>query len=293
VASNKRQRKKSNQAARRAALEAAYKQQQRKRQFLNAGGLVVGVLLLGLLLVFITGRGDDTAKASTSTSVAKTSSSAPPKTLASVAEVPPGKTIKGDTPCPKPNGEERASMFDKAPPLCIDPAKAYRAVFTTSAGVIRVDLDTKRTPMTTNNFAVLARYGFYNGSSFQRTDPSIEIIQGGAPNTQSISDPGPGYTIKDEGGKFAYTEGDLVMARSSGPDSGGAQYFFAAGPKTSNLDSSGTYVTFGKVKEGLDVLKSVLASHVDCPKAAARGASCLGGAPQPPVEVKTITIEET
>lgn len=288
MASNKRQRKKTNQAARRAALEAARKRQQRKRQLLNLGGIALGVLLLGALIAFIASRGGDDGD----NAAAPTTTAGPPATLATLPPVPPGREIKGDTPCPKPTGEERASKFEKAPPMCIDPAKTYRAVFTTSAGIVKVNLDTKRTPATANNFVVLARYGYYTGSSFQRTDTSLEIIQGGSPNTQSISDPGPGYTIKDEGGKFTYTEGDLVMARSSGADSASAQYFFSAGPKTSSLDSQGTYVTFGKVVEGLDVLKKVLASHVDCPPDDGGGGSCLGGAPQPPVKVETVTIEE-
>jgi len=289
VASNKRQRKKSNQAARRAALEAARKRQHRKRQVLNLGGLALGVLVLAALIAFIAGRGKDSSSSAATSSTTATTKA---ETLETVPPVPAGREIKGDTPCPKPTGEARATKFAKAPPMCIDPAKAYRAVFTTSAGVVKVNLDTKRTPSTVNNFAVLARYGYYDGSSFQRTDPSIDIIQGGAPNTQSISDPGPGYTIKDEGGKFTYAEGDLVMARSQGADSGSAQYFFSAGPKTAGLDAQGTYVTFGKAAEGLDVLKKVMASHVDCPADPSGGGSCLGGAPQPPVKVDTIAIEE-
>ena len=284
MATGKRQRKKENQAARRAALEAARRRQRRKRQLLNLGGMMIGVVLLAALLVFLAGRGDEGSAAP------PTTTSAPPVTLAALPPVPPGRAIKGDTPCPKPTGEERASSFEKAPPLCIDPAKKYQAVFTTSAGVVKVDLNTARTPQTTNNFVVLARYGYFNGTSFSRTDPSIDIIQGGAPN-QTLADPGPGYTIKDEGLPFTYTEGDLVMARSEAPDSASAQYFFSAGPATANLNADGSYVVFGKVVEGLDVLKKVLASHVDCPDP--DDPSCLGGAPQPPVEVETVTIEET
>lgn len=297
MASTKRQRKKENHEVRRAALEAARKRQQRKRQLLNFGGLGVGVLLLALVLVFVAGRGgdvDDEAATTTSTTAAKD----PAKELVSAPPVPAGRAITGDTPCPKPTGEARASKFEKAPPTCIDPAKAYRAVFTTSAGVIKANLDTKRTPQTVNNFVVLARYGYYDGSSFQRSEPSIDIIQGGAPNTQSISDPGPGYTIADEGGKFtSYAEGDLVMARTGEPNSASAQYFFSAGPKTTSLGSQGTYVTFGTTVEGLDVVKKVLASHVPCPPAAtsrtASASACSGGAPQPPVVVQTVTIEES
>lgn len=269
MASNKRQRKKTNQAARRAALEAARKRQQRNRKLRNLAGLVFGVLLLAALIAFFASRGDDSETAS------------PPTTTTT-----PGK----DTPCPKPTGEPRTLKFEKAPPMCIDPAKTYRAVFTTSAGVVKANLDTKRTPMTTNNFVVLARYGYYSATSFHRTEPSIDIIQGGSPNTNTAADPGPGYTIQDEGGKFTYTEGDLVMARSSGPNSASAQYFFSVGPNTKGLDAQGTYVTFGKVTEGLDVLKKVLATHTPCPTPPPPG--CNGGSPQPPVTVESVAIEE-
>ena len=124
-------------------------------------------------------------------------------------------------------------------------------------------------------------------SGIHRTDPSIDIIQGGAPTTQDAADPGPGYTIPDEGGTDrSYAPGDLVMARGSGEDSAGGQFFFAAGPNAARLDDQGTYVTFGKVTEGLDVVEAILASHVADPS------SVLGGRPDPSVTVTSVTIEE-
>ena len=80
-----------------------------------------------------------------------------------------------------------------------------------------------------NNFVVLARYHYYDGSAVFRADRSIEILQGGAPTTNTASDPGPGYTIADECGPFTYVAGQLVMARTAQPDSAGAQFFFTAG----------------------------------------------------------------
>lgn len=287
MASTKRQRKKENQAARRAALEAARRRQKRKRQLLNVGGLVVGVLLLALLLVFVAGRGDDDEE------------DAPTSAIAKAKPVEAGRTIRGDTPCPKADGsEERATSFEKPPPMCIDVSRQYTAVFDTSEGRVEVKLDAANAPVTTNNFVVLSRYHYYDGSAMHRTEPSIDIVQGGAPSTQSASDPGPGYTIKDEGafssdpatggvkGPYTYTEGDLVMARSSGPNTTGAQYFFAAGPNVSSLDAQGTYHKFGKVAEGLDVIKKVLALHVEDP-------ATQEGGPSKVVTVKKITIEET
>lgn len=204
-------------------------------------------------------------------------------------ETTPGDEITGKTPCPKTDGtEKRVTTFEQAPTLCIDPAKTYTATFDTSEGTVVVELDTKKTPNTVNNFVVLSRYKYYDGSYIFRTDPSLDIIQGGG---QDNTD-GPGYVIEDEGNQFTYTEGDLVMARSSGPNSGGGQFFFVTGPKASVLDyregdptSQGTYVTFGKVTEGLEVTKAILALS--------EGEGSLGGAPSRPVQIRTVTITES
>lgn len=218
-------------------------------------------------------------------------------TPATAAPPGPGASIDGETPCPPADGSaERTTAFSAAPPMCIDPATPYTAVFTTNQGTVRVALDGSAMPSTTNNFVVLSRYGYYDGTAIFRTDPSIDIIQGGAPTTNSPSDPGPGYTIPDEGGEFDFTSdpngsgpftyapGQLVMARSQGPDSSGAQFFFTVGPNAANLDAYGTYLVFGEVVEGLDVLEQILALHVP-------GGS-LGGAPSEPVVVESVTIEE-
>lgn len=212
----------------------------------------------------------------------------------------PGATIDGETPCPPADGTaERTTSFAAAPPMCIDPATPYTAVFTTNKGVVRVELDGAAMPSTTNSFVVLARYGYYDDTAIFRTDTSIDILQGGAPTTNSPSDPGPGYTIPDEGGEFDFTSdpngrgpftyqpGQLVMARSQGPDASGAQFFFTAGPNSANLDQYGTYLVFGEVTEGLDVLQQILALHVPDPTG-----QMPGGGPSEPVVIESVTIEE-
>ena len=194
----------------------------------------------------------------------------------------PGRSITGTTPCPASDGsEERATTFEQAPDTCIDSAKTYKAVFDTTEGTIEVALDVKNTPNTVNNFVVLSRYKYFDTSYIFRTDPSLDIIQGGgASNTD-----GPGYTILDEGTGYAYSAGDLVMARSSAENSGGGQFFFVTGPNASVLDSQGTYVTFGKITKGLEVAQAILALN--------EGSGDLGGAPSRPVQVKTVTIVES
>ena len=162
---------------------------------------------------------------------------------------------------------------------------------------MRFALHTQQVPSTVNNFVTLARWGYYNGTLLFRTDPSIDIIQGGSPHTNSPSDPGPGYTIPDEPpftvdpatnslvGPYRYQAGQLVMARSAGHNSAGAQFFITTGPRVSLLDSQGTYVVFGNTDaSGLAVAQSIIGLHVP-------GGS-LGGAPSREVVVNSVSIEE-
>jgi cyclophilin family peptidyl-prolyl cis-trans isomerase len=217
----------------------------------------------------------------------------------SVASVPPppaGETVDGQTPCPATDGSTpRATEFAQVPPMCIDPTITYTATFVTNYGDVVVELNTAELPETVNNFVVLARYGYYDDTSLFRTAPSIAIIQGGAPHTNSPSDPGPGYTIADEADGFTYQVGDLAMARTAAPDSASAQFFFSAGPATANLDGEpgnpdgsgrGTYVVFGRTLDGLDVLEEILGLHVEDPQ-------LNGGGPGFEVLIETVRIEES
>ena len=201
--------------------------------------------------------------------------------------------------CPPPDGSgPRYFDFEGPQPMCIDPGARYVAVFDTSEGEMRFELTAADTPGTVNNFVTLARWGYYHHTLLFRTDPSIDIIQGGSPHTNSASDPGPGYTIPDEPafdvdpatgqltGPYRYEAGQLAMARSSGPDSAGAQFFITTGPNASRLDSQGTYVVFGSTDAaGLAVAQSIIGLHV--------AGGSLGGAPSRPVIVRSVTIEET
>ena len=202
------------------------------------------------------------------------------------------------TGCPAADGSSpRTIDFDGPQPMCIDPEAGYVAVFDTSEGEMRFELTASDTPLTVNNFVTLARWGYYDGTRLFRTDPSIDIIQGGSPHTDSASDPGPGYTIPDEPafeedpdgrltGPYRYQPGQLVMARSAGRDSAGAQFFLTTGHDTALLDTQGTYVVFGRTDDpGLEVAQSIIGLHVDTGN--------MGGAPSRDVTVRSVTIEET
>ena len=197
--------------------------------------------------------------------------------------------------CPaEDRSSPRTITFAEPHPMCIDTSMSHVAVFDTSEGEIRVTLNTAETPITVNNFVTLARWGYYDGTTIFRSDPSIDIIQGGAPRTESPSDPGPGYTIPDEPqfeetsagivGPYRYVPGQLVMARTALPNSSSAQYFFTTGENAARLDGQGVYVVFGETDEaGLGVLQSIIGLH--------EPGGALGGAPSRTVTVNSVTIE--
>lgn len=53
-------------------------------------------------------------------------------------------------------------QFANRPTYCLTSGTSYTAVFDTSEGEVRFALDTALMPETTNNFVVLARYGYYD-----------------------------------------------------------------------------------------------------------------------------------
>lgn len=289
MGTDKRERQKANRQLRLEELQRQERRQRTKKRVITWGAIIVlgGAALYGVSL--LVSRDDGTASPPTTLDTSSTSV-APATTLVTGTSF-----TYGTGACPPADGSATATTtFTDAPQQCIDPAKTYTALLDTTEGQIEVQLDTTRTPGTVNNFVTLSRWKYYDGSSFFRTDTSIDIIQGGGKTNSDT----PGYTIPDEGGTFTWTDtggtgpftyqaGDLVMARTGAPNSAGGQFFFGVGPKVANLDAQGTYVTFGKVTKGLDVLEAILALNVDDPS------SGLGGKPSRPVTVNSVTITES
>jgi cyclophilin family peptidyl-prolyl cis-trans isomerase len=297
VPSDKRARQRAAREQKMAEIQRKKRRQKSVRQ-----GLIV-VLVLGAIVGIVFGLasgGTPAAKGTTTSSGATTSSVLTTTTTTAPSSFPHAPDQTGGTltkwACPKTDGSSPHILHfpSTQPPMCIDPSKSYTATLVTNEGDIPIELDTKHTPLTADNFVVLALYHYYDKTSIDRIDTSIDIEQTGSPSTQSISDPGPGYTIKDEGSGYKYAAGDVVMARSSGPNSGAAQYFFVYGPLGAQLDSQGTYVTFGHVTaSGLDVLKKIAALYVPCSSAASAAGTCLGGGTKTLVIISKVVISES
>ena len=291
MSTEKRERQRENRRLRLAADEAAAKQYATRRRVKLIGMAAVAVAAALAVLGFLQRDNSEPEPA------AEPEPATEPEPAAEPAAEPAVEPAAAA--CPAVDGSSpRVIDFDGPHPMCIDPEARYVATFDTSEGEMRFELTASETPLTVNNFVTLARWGYYDGTLLFRTDPSIDIIQGGSPHTNDNRDPGPGYTIPDEPafdldpdtgsltGPYRYQPGQLVMARSAGPDSASAQFFLTTGPNASRLDGQGTYVVFGQTDDaGLAVAQSIIGLH--------EPGGALGGAPSRDVTVHSVTIEET
>jgi cyclophilin family peptidyl-prolyl cis-trans isomerase len=289
VGTDKRARQKELRSSR---LEQAKRQkarEDRRRRILRIGGVlaVVGIIV-GLLAVF--GSGDDqdveSAEATTTTATpeATTTTLEGGLTPAELTGPGPGASIVGETPCPKADGSsERTTSFEKPPPMCIDTSKTYLARFETTKGNIVVTLDAKNAPKTVNNFVVLARYHFYDGSPFFRLIKDF-AAQFGDPSERPSNRAQFGYTIPDElPAEGSYRVGSLAMANTGQPNTGGAQAFFILGEQGASLPPQ--YALLGQTTEGLETLAAINA--VPSVRTADND-----GAPTEQITINRIVIEE-
>ncbi len=130
------------------------------------------------------------------------------------------------------------------------------AVIETSKGAIIIALYEKDAPITTANFIELVKRKFYDGLKFHRVVPGF-VIQGGDPNGNGSG--GSGKTIKLETSpKLKHgAAGAVAMARTPNPDSATSQFYITLGDTESTRSLDGGYAVFGRVIEGLDVVKKI------------------------------------
>ncbi len=132
----------------------------------------------------------------------------------------------------------------------------------TEKGNIIIELYPEAAPATVANFAQLIESGFYDGVVFHRFVPGF-VIQGGDPDGTGRG--GPGWTIP---GEFQdpnlreqmpdHEKGVVAMARTQNPDSAGSQFYICVSPdSTIYAHLNGSYTTFGKVIEGIDVVDAL------------------------------------
>ena len=132
-------------------------------------------------------------------------------------------------------------------------------------GQMRFELYPDQAPNTVANFIRLANSGFYDGLQFYRIVAGV-FIQGGDPNNDGTG--GPSYAIRGEFSEngvkndVSHMRGAISMARQSGFDTAGSQFFIMQG---SYPEYDGHYAAFGSITddESLAVLDAIASQATD------------------------------
>ncbi|MBY0468431.1 MAG: peptidyl-prolyl cis-trans isomerase [Burkholderiaceae bacterium] len=131
----------------------------------------------------------------------------------------------------------------------------------TSHGLMRIELDDAKAPISAQNFLSYVRKGFYDGTIFHRVIKGF-MIQGGG------FEPGMGQKSTDAPIKNEANNGlknqryTLAMARTSDPHSATGQFFINANDNEflnfkSETGSGWGYAVFGKVIAGTEVVDAI------------------------------------
>ncbi len=147
--------------------------------------------------------------------------------------------------------------------LCSPRDGALKVRLTTTMGPIVLQLDDRKAPVSTANFAKYVESGHYNGTIFHRVIDGF-MIQGGG-FTQDMKQKPTNAAIKNEGANGLKNEAYTVaMARTNVVDSATSQFFINVSNNAA-LDAvppKPGYAVFGKVIEGKETVDKIRAVQV-------------------------------
>ena len=131
----------------------------------------------------------------------------------------------------------------------------------TTAGVIRIELDEAKAPITVANFLEYLNAGHYDGTVFHRVIKGF-MVQGGGFEPGLKQKPTKGEIQNEANNGLKNDKYTLAMARTSAPHSASAQ-FFINGTNNDFLNfksesaSGWGYAVFGKVVAGTEVVDQI------------------------------------
>jgi len=160
-------------------------------------------------------------------------------------------------------------------------------LISTSLGDIKVELDKEKAPVTVDNFLAYVNDKFYDGTIFHRVIGGF-MIQGGG-FTQDMTQKKTKASIKNEAGNGLKNDvGTIAMARTNVVDSATAQFFINVKDNDflnhrNETQQGFGYAVFGKVIEGLDVVRKIENVKTTNSKG-------MADVPAEPVVIKSITV---
>ncbi|MDO4997229.1 MAG: peptidylprolyl isomerase [Neisseria sp.] len=137
----------------------------------------------------------------------------------------------------------------------------------TNKGVIAIELNHEKAPITAANFEQYVKDGFYDGVIFHRVIKGF-MIQGGG-MTADMSEKNTREPIQNEAGNgLPNKKYSIAMARTSDPHSASAQFFINTNDNVflnqrakelhgRHIVQDWGYAVFGEVVEGFDVVDAI------------------------------------
>ena len=153
-------------------------------------------------------------------------------------------------------------------PAPVEPGRTIRVDLNTAAGKIVLELYPDRAPITVANFLHYVDARRYDGVHFFRAArapgaPTVGLVQGGGFTDARMLFKGVEHESTTKTG-LRHTDGTISMAREA-PGSAQADFFIAVGDAP-YLDADPSkpgdnlgYAAFGRVVEGMDVARAILA----------------------------------
>ncbi|MBI2732911.1 MAG: peptidyl-prolyl cis-trans isomerase [Aquabacterium sp.] len=131
----------------------------------------------------------------------------------------------------------------------------------TTAGLIRLELDEEKAPVTVANFVDYVNAGHYDGTVFHRVIKGF-MIQGGGFEPGMKQKPTKGEIQNEANNGLKNDKYTIAMARTSAPHSASAQFFInATNNDFLNFKSESAqgwgYAVFGKVVAGTEVVDQI------------------------------------
>lgn len=131
----------------------------------------------------------------------------------------------------------------------------------TNFGVIKIELNAEKAPVTVENFLSYVNDGFYDNTIFHRVINGF-MIQGGG-MSPGMEEKDTNAPIKNEANNgLSNKKGSIAMARTNDPHSASSQFFINVADndflnfKSESMQGWG-YCVFGEVVEGMDVVEKI------------------------------------
>lgn len=170
----------------------------------------------------------------------------------------------------QPPAPESLSAESAETPAEASVPETSEVILQTGKGTIVLALETERAPVTSANFLRYAEEGRLDGTTFYRAMKVAEgygLVQGGARNDpERILEPIAHEPTTQTG--LSHTDGTISMARAA-PGSANMDFFIIVGDLVS-LDADPAapgdnlgYAAFGRVTEGMDIVRAILAAPID------------------------------